>query len=206
MNAMTHLPELELRGVVIKTPSRKLKKPQYRKQMELREALIQDVEKLVELVNSAYRGEFSKQGWTTEADLLGGQRTDRDSLVEQMTQPNSVILIHETSHQILACVFLQKKNHTSAYLGMFTVHPSLQGKGLGREVLEAAENYCRAQWKLQKIEMTVIRQRLELISWYERRGYQRTGKTHPFPYGDERFGIPKRDDLIMEVLAKSISK
>ncbi|MFN7262298.1 MAG: GNAT family N-acetyltransferase [Pseudobdellovibrionaceae bacterium] len=173
--------------------------------MKLREAVIQDVEKLVDLVNSAYRGDFSKKGWTTEAELLGGQRIDRQSVIDQMKLKDSVILVYEQEPKILACVFLSKKDSRTAYLGMFTVHPELQGQGLGKHVLSTAEDFCRREWGIQVVEMTVIRQRPELIAWYERRGYERTGRTEDFPYGDERFGIPKRDELVMEVLTKMLS-
>ncbi|MCE3010702.1 MAG: GNAT family N-acetyltransferase [Proteobacteria bacterium] len=170
--------------------------------MKLRKAVIQDVEKLASLVNSAYRGDSSKKGWTTEADLLDGQRTDAQSLTAQMTQNESVMLVYDENEVILACVFLHRKDSRTAYLGMFTVHPELQGRGLGKEILAGAEKYCQSQWGSHRIEMTVIRQRPELIDWYERRGYKKTGRTQDFPYGDERFGIPKRPDLVMEILTK----
>ena len=85
---------------------------------------------------------------------------------------------------------------------MFSVRPGLQGSGLGRFMLTTAENFARAEWKCIKMEMTVISIRAELIAWYERRGYHRTGRFKPFPYGDARFGIPKRDDLQFELLEK----
>jgi ribosomal protein S18 acetylase RimI-like enzyme len=93
----------------------------------------------------------------------------------------------------------------SGYFGMFAVDPELQGGGLGKTVLAEAERIAREQWQCGAMRMTVIEQRAELIAWYERRGYRRTGEYQPFPYGDERFGIPRRDDLRFEVLLKEFS-
>jgi ribosomal protein S18 acetylase RimI-like enzyme len=87
---------------------------------------------------------------------------------------------------------------------MFAVRPGLQGGGIGRGVLAECERIARDEWGMPAMRMTVITQRGELIAWYERRGYRRTGESKPFPYGDERFGIPKRDDLRFEVLEKSL--
>ncbi|EIM00122.1 GCN5-like N-acetyltransferase [Rhodanobacter sp. 115] len=88
------------------------------------------------------------------------------------------------------------------YFGMFAVDPLQQGGGVGKAVLAEAERMARERWQCRAMHMTVIEQRAELIAWYERRGYRRTGQYKPFPYGDERFGIPLRDDLRFEVLIK----
>jgi ribosomal protein S18 acetylase RimI-like enzyme len=162
-----------------------------------------DVPALHALVNSAYRGDSSRQGWTTEADLLGGQRTDAEGLREVIAAEGSVVLLLEEGGVLLACVNLRRRED-SAYLGMLTVKPDLQARGTGRKMLEIAEAFVRREWKSARIEMTVIRQRDELIAWYERRGYRRTGHFEPFPYGDARFGLPKRPDLEFEVLEKRL--
>lgn len=192
-------------------------------QFHFRLAQLTDVQQIVLLVNSAYRGEISKIGWTTEADLLGGQRVDAEAIENCIKQKNSVILIAENSvSKILACVQLQKIKPEVFYLGMLTVSPELQNSGLGKILLKNAEDWVINKANGQnhtgpnlvenessesfniKIEMTVIKQRTELINWYIRRGYLRTGEMRPFPYGDERFGLPKRNDLEFEVLEKKL--
>lgn len=162
-----------------------------------------DVDRVCALVNSAYRGDSSRKGWTTEADLLGGQRTDPVSLRETLAAPDSVILLLERDGALVGCVNLRRQPDR-AYLGMLTVSPELQAGGVGKRLLELAEQWVRDTWQVWLVEMTVIRQRAELIAWYERRGYHRTGHTEPFPYGDDRFGLPKRPDLAFEVLEKRL--
>jgi ribosomal protein S18 acetylase RimI-like enzyme len=168
-----------------------------------RKATEQDTEALSLLVNSAYRGDVSRAGWTTEADLLDGQRTDPQSLQELVSDPASVLLLLEDAGALIGCVNLRKKPGC-AYLGMLTVKPTLQAAGIGKKLLAIAEGFVSREWNLPRIEMTVIIQRESLIAWYERRGYRRTGKRERFPYGDARFGLPKRDDLEFEVLEKTL--
>jgi GNAT superfamily N-acetyltransferase len=166
-------------------------------------AMPDDVARIVALVESAYRGDISRKGWTTEADLLDGQRTDPDNVRALLTKPGCCILLCERSGDLVACANLERRDDI-AYFGMFSVRPELQGSGLGRAVLAEAERIARSEWKCGEMQMTVISLRDELIAWYERRGYRRTGLYSPFPYGDERFGIPKRDDLRFEFLVKSL--
>jgi ribosomal protein S18 acetylase RimI-like enzyme len=176
--------------------------------LPLRPATDRDVDGLCALVNSAYRGESSRAGWTTEESLLGGQRTDADSLRGMLAEADSVVLVHEVSApevRLDACVFLERRGD-ACYLGMLTVRPTLQAGGLGRRLLAAAEEFARHTWSSRRVEMTVILQRAELIAWYERRGYARTGRREPFPYGDERFGLPRQDDLVFEVLDKELDE
>jgi ribosomal protein S18 acetylase RimI-like enzyme len=156
------------------------------------------------LVNSAYRGDSSRAGWTTEADMLGGQRVDEGRIVEMVTRPGSVILVHASQGELIACVHLERTGE-DCYLGMLTVQPTGQGRGIGRQLLEAAERWAVEHWSSRAMHMTVIAQRTELVAWYERRGYRITGTRKPFPYDDERSGLPKRDDLVFEVLWKSLS-
>ena len=164
-----------------------------------------DVAALVELVNSAYRGASSKAGWTTEADLLDGQRIDAAGLANKLATPGNVVLLHEQEGAPIACVHLERTGD-DCYLGMLTIRPTIQGAGLGRRLLEAAERWAVANWNSRRMHMTVIVQRTELIAWYERRGYARTGRIKPFPYGDEDFGLPRRDDLACEVLEKPLAR
>jgi len=169
-----------------------------------RHATLADVDALVILVTSAYRGDASKQGWTTEADLLDGQRIDSEVLRKDIERQRSLIVIAEREAQLLACVHVAQDDG-AGYLGMFSVKPDLQGGGVGKLLLAEAERIARDEWKLPAMRMTVIDIRDELIAFYERRGYRRTGVTKPFPYGDERYGTPKRDDLRFEVLEKSLA-
>ncbi|MDH6114833.1 GNAT superfamily N-acetyltransferase [Kitasatospora sp. MAP12-15] len=171
--------------------------------LAFRPATGSDTAALVALVESAYRGEASKAGWTTEADLLDGRRTDAAAVAELLAREDSRVLLAERDGELLACCQLERRGER-AYFGMFSVRPDSQGGGLGRAVLAEAERYAREQWQAALLEMTVIVQRSELIAWYERRGYQRTGVLSPFPYGEERFGIPKRPDLAFETLVKPL--
>lgn len=152
-----------------------------------RKAELTDAEKIVELVNSAYRGESSKAGWTTEADLLGGQRTDAEGIKEMIEQDRIELLLE--SQDILGCIYIRKESE-ALYFGMLTVRPTLQNKGSGKLLLNHLEDLA-LDWGYKKIRMTVINSRKELIAYYERRGYQWTGETEPFPENDPRFGIPK---------------
>ncbi|MES2331390.1 MAG: GNAT family N-acetyltransferase [Bacteroidota bacterium] len=147
-----------------------------------------DIPALNMLVNNAYRGEGSKKGWTTEADLLDGTRTDETGLQELLKDPEAVILKYTVEEKLQACVYLKKK-HTKLYLGMLTVSPELQAKGIGKQLLTAAENYAK-QLGCGSITMTVISIRHELIAWYERHGYYPTGETEPFPVS-ARFSTPR---------------
>ena len=148
-----------------------------------------DAPALDKLVNSAYRGDTSRQGWTTEADLLDGTRTDAAAIIELIETPGITILKYVETNEILACVEL-KKESDKLYLGMLTVKPMLQGKGIGKELLKAAEEEAKKQ-KCTSIFMTVISVRQELIDWYTRHGYQLTGERKPFAFNDPRFGQPK---------------
>ena len=167
-----------------------------------------DLEAIAALVNSAYRGDSSRAGWTTEADLVGGQRTDPESLrADLRSTPGAVILTmrDEPDGALLGSVWLEPKSAEVWYLGMLTVRPDLQARGLGRRMLQEAERYAAAQGA-RRMRMTVITVRDTLIAWYERRGYRRTGELLPFPYGHDRFGLPQRDDLQFEVLEKSLDR
>ncbi|CRK59525.1 FIG01201438: hypothetical protein [Alloactinosynnema sp. L-07] len=172
--------------------------------LTFREATLADVPVLVPLIESAYRGDSSREGWTTEADLLEGQRTDPDGVAEVITAPKSALLTAWEDGVLVACCHVADENG-SGYFGMFAVVPGMQGGGIGRATLAEAERFVRDEWGMGELRMKVINAREDLIAWYVRRGYRRTGEMTPFPYGDERFGLPLRDDLAFELLVKPLA-
>lgn len=175
---------------------------------------IYNAPEIVKLVNSAYRGDSSKIGWTTEADLLDGQRTDYNEIVKKIETPGSSILIaRDDKNEIIASCELKfitgntfdpqgSAEAKNLYFGMFTVKPQLQNAGLGKAFLNKIEDYGH-KWGVQKIQMSVITLREELISYYERRGFQRTDLFIDFPT-DIKFGIPKVNNLKMLILEKKL--
>ncbi|MFI8341061.1 GNAT family N-acetyltransferase [Streptomyces sp. NPDC085639] len=171
--------------------------------LSFRSAVEADVPELVDLVESAYRGDASRAGWTTEADYLDGQRTDPDGVRAVIAAPDGVLLVVERAGELVACCQLEHRDD-HVYFGMFAVRPGLQGGGLGKEILAEAERRARENWGAKEMRMTVVNVREELIAYYVRRGYRRTGELSPFPYGDARFGVPLRDDLAFELLVKSL--
>jgi len=170
-----------------------------------RTATSQDVTAIVALVESAYRGESGQRGWTTESHLLDGQRTDTESVVELIVREGSIVLLAEQNGELVACCHIERQG-AAGYFGMFAVDPTLQRAGLGRAVLTEAERVAKQEWQATAMRMSVIEQRDELIAWYERRGYQLTGETRPFPYGQPRFGIPLRDDLRFVWMSKPLQE
>lgn len=145
-----------------------------------------DLPAVVALVNSSYRGETSRQGWTTEADFLDGERTNEAQLREELAaKPGSRLLIRreKSTGEMLACVLLAPGDDGLWHLGMLTVRPDEQDRLLGRQLLAEAETVARADGA-RRIRMTVVSVRDTLIAWYRRRGYVLTGETLPFPYGD----------------------
>ncbi|WP_292035810.1 MULTISPECIES: GNAT family N-acetyltransferase [unclassified Brevundimonas] len=173
-----------------------------------RPAAPDDVPALHRLIESAYRGDSAKAGWTHEADLLGGQRTDEAELLDILADASRVILLAEVEangERLLAgCVQAADQGEGLAYLGLLTVDPTRQAGGLGRLLIDAAEAEARGRFGATRMEMTVIRQRSELIAWYERRGYRLTGETRPFPLDDERFGLPQTRELEFVVMEKAL--
>jgi ribosomal protein S18 acetylase RimI-like enzyme len=169
---------------------------------QISKASLTDVPAINQLVNSAYRGDESKKGWTTEADLLDGTRIDEAALCDLIKRPDTTILTCEENESLLGCVELRKEGE-KLYLGMLSVKPDIQGKGIGKKLLTAAEGFAKEQ-RCVKIFMTVISVRQELIDWYVRHDYQLTGEKKPFVVPDSRWGLPKQQ-LEFVVLEKSIS-
>ena len=172
--------------------------------MNITTATLHDVPQLTSLINSAYRGEASKKGWTTEADLLeGGLRTDIPALTALMENPEAVILKFTTAEAIIAgCVYLEKQER-GLYLGMLSVSPLQQAGGIGKQLMQAAEQYARDN-NCASIFMYVISLRSELIGWYERLGYQLTEERKPLP-DDNRFGVPTQP-LEFAIMEKRIKQ
>lgn len=161
-------------------------------------AELNDATAIANLVNSAYRGEHAKKGWTTEADLIDGTRTDAAALSDLLKKPDTTVLKYELDGKIVGCVELKTANGR-LYLGMLTVEPSIQGGGIGKRLLGAAEEFAEAQG-CRSVYMTVITIRKELVDWYKRHGYVDTGERKPFHFTDPRFGQPKQklEFLVLE--------
>ena len=171
--------------------------------LHFRDATHADIDAVVALVESAYRGDSSRVGWTTEADLLEGRRTGPDDIEAILAREQSRLLLAERDGDLLACAHVAVEDG-AGYFGMFSVRPNLQGAGIGSRLLAEAERIAAQDWACPSMRMTVIDVRDDLIPFYLRRGYRRTGITKPFPYGDARFGLPKRDDLRFEILEKPL--
>jgi len=171
-------------------------------ELQFRPAASGDAERIADLVNSGYRGDASRAGWTTEAEYLEGKRTDADEVRALIAEPSSAVLLCMQDDALIGSVHLQRTGDT-AYLGMFVVKPTLQGQGIGKHFMQAAEDFVQKQWRVKRVQMTVITLRHELIAYYERRGYQRTGIFKPFPLEDKRSSALV-DDLKFEVLEKQL--
>lgn len=178
--------------------------PDHNTPISYRTATAEDAAIVARLINSAYRGESSKAGWTTEADLIVGDRISPDGVRGLIAAPHSVVLLCEQGDKIIGCVHLKKTADAAAYLGLFVVQPTLQGQGIGKQFMEYAEQYAKDSWDVKSIWMTVVTLRNELIAYYERRGYRRTGNTHPFPK-DAGASVPVIEGLQMETLEKSLT-
>ena len=159
-----------------------------------------DLAAVAALVNSAYRGDTARQGWTHEADYLDGQRTDEASLrAELAAKPDARLLLLQGDNDVLlGCVWLEPARDGAWYLGMLTVRPDTQARQLGRTLLAAAEGLAR-EAGVRRMRMTVVSRRDTLIAWYERRGYVLTGEVLPFDHGEA-----PRDDLSFVVLEKPL--
>jgi ribosomal protein S18 acetylase RimI-like enzyme len=170
--------------------------------IEIRAADLDDIDEIIDLVHSSYRGDSSRAGWTTEADLLDGSRTDRNEVTSMITDDGSMILVCVDDDVIVGSVNIRRQG-SACYLGMLSVSPQVQGSGVGRKLIAAAERRAHAEWGSEKMEMTVFSVRSELVAYYERRGYHRTGEKRPF-VGDDVHGTPRVEGLEFDVLEKSL--
>ena len=173
-------------------------------EITIRDGVPADIPALHKLIQSAYRGETSRAGWTTEADLLDGQRTDPDDLASVLTDPAQALLTAWRGETLLGCILIADRGEETGYFGMLSVSPTLQGGGLGRRLVEAAHAALAERFGARQVRIQVFPQRETLIGWYERLGYFPTGETLPFPYGDLRFGLPLRDDLHFIVMERKL--
>lgn len=176
--------------------------------MYLERAREVDLPEIVELANAAYRGSDKNSGWTNESSYIEGPRLTHKQLQEDLAanpQAHLLTLRDADNAALLGTVWLEPKSDSVWYLGLLTIRPDQQAKQLGRGLLAAAEAYSRERGA-RTMRMTVINIRETLIAWYERRGYVRTGESNPFPYGDNRFGTPLRQDLNFVVLEKRLAE
>lgn len=167
-----------------------------------RKASFHDAADISALVNSCYRGDLSRRGWTSEAELLGGERTNVGDIEALLSGDDSVILLCMNGKGLVGSVHLQRDG-SDCYLGMLVVSPELQRGGIGKKLMLAAEALAQRTWPVTRMTMTVISVRRELISFYERRGYRQTGLKKPF-VADGRHGIPLVDGIDFEVLVKDL--
>ncbi|MHB1567142.1 MAG: GNAT family N-acetyltransferase [Acidiferrobacter sp.] len=160
---------------------------------------------LAGLINAAYRGGEGPSGWTSEAHLLAGQRVDMSMVAEILAQPTGGILIACRGRELRGCVHLEPRPAQCCYLGLLAIRPDFQAQGLGSLLVAQAEAVACRDFGSTIMELTVIRLRRDLIAWYERRGYRLNGETRAFPYGDARFGKPRRADLAFGVMHKPLA-
>jgi GNAT superfamily N-acetyltransferase len=165
-----------------------------------------DVPEVVSLINLAFRGRGQDAGWSIQEEYINGTRITQELLREDMAaKPHATLLLWRTADtSLLGCVWMEPEQNGVWYLGLLALPPREQNAGLGRKLLEAAENWARER-RATEIRMSVVNLRVALIEWYKRRGYTLTGQTKPFPYGDNRYGVPTRDDLHFVILKRQLS-
>jgi ribosomal protein S18 acetylase RimI-like enzyme len=168
--------------------------------IQFRRATRADVASIVSLTDAAYRGE-GLGGWTTEAHLVGVRRIDAEGVEEILTALERMLIVAEIDGHLVGCVELTEQRNRAA-LGMLAVRPELQGRGIGRAIIREAERICHTEFETNEIRLQVLHMRSDIIAWYDRLDYKPNGEKAPFPYGNERVGVPKRDDLEFIVLAK----
>jgi ribosomal protein S18 acetylase RimI-like enzyme len=170
-----------------------------------RPAVASDATQLVTLVRNAYRGSASRDSWSSEADLVDGERIDKDQVLDLIERPGSMLLVLDEGDGLVACCQLEDRGAGLAYLGTLAVQPEAQGRGVGHRVVVEAERRVADEFAALALELTVLAQQQALIRWYERLGFRHTGETRPFP-AHPRYARPKRDDLHFVVLHKKLDE
>lgn len=165
-------------------------------------AEIEDISAITSLLNRSYRGESSRAGWTTEADLLSGKRIDETGLLQLLNDPDSLILIARSDETITATLHAHREDDT-VHFGLFAVEPTQQGNGIGKALLSYAETEAHKRWGIDTAVMEVITHRTELIEYYERRGYRKTGESIPFPKSD--LWEKRVEKLVLVVMRKHLA-
>jgi ribosomal protein S18 acetylase RimI-like enzyme len=164
-----------------------------------------DAKPLSDLINAAYRGAGGRRGWTHEAELISGERARSKDIAAMISDSSTTVLLRRGGDRspLLGCIAVEMNSTTDCTISMLAVAPEFQTAGLGRALLEDAEQFAAGKGAtIAKI--TVVKQREALLAWYERRGYRRTGAHEAFPYGDDSVGTPLRDDLRFVVLEKRL--
>lgn len=165
-----------------------------------------DADAIAKLVNSAYRGDASRKGWTTEADLLDGLRTTTQDVAKIIKRHDAFVLIGVLKDEVVACMCCEWQNlagNNAAHFGMIAVKPALQNKGYGKLLLKAAEAMTLREWRVVGFYLTVISTRHELIDFYERLGFKKTGEFKDFPHNPEMWQ-PKVENLNLLYMAKLV--
>ncbi|WGF89637.1 GNAT family N-acetyltransferase [Marinivivus vitaminiproducens] len=171
--------------------------------MDLHEITPADAARAARVINLAYRGD--RPGWTHESALFAGRRTDGPAIETMLAADDTHILAlaADAEDGLAGCVCLQQRDAASWYLSLLAVHPSYQARGVGKRLMAGAEDFVRRAGG-HRAHISVVSVRSELIAWYERRGYERTGELEPFPYHDPSVGKPLRDDLALVRMAKRL--
>lgn len=170
--------------------------------LQFRIATPEDAPQLQKLVQAAFRAEDSRENWTADMTLNSSFRMEVEEVLRIITKPDSAILIATNSdddnNTLVACCGISKRSDNLARFGPFAVDTQLQRRGLGRQVLAYAEDYCRRTWGVKKLELNALSTRRELIAWYMRCGYQKTGASEPFPHDRfEELDLPEDMCFIM---------
>ena len=171
----------------------------------LRAATADDVATIVDLATASYRATGDDAGWTTESHLLDGERTNPTEVQTAIDDPDTAVVVAEVDGTVVGVIKVVRSAPNGAHFGLFAVDPRRQSSGTGSRLLDEVERIAAEDWGATWMELEVIHQRTDLQDWYRRRGYVATGETLPFPYEDQRFGLPRRDDLVFDVFRRPLA-
>lgn len=171
---------------------------------QLRLATIDDAPQVQQLVQAAFRAPDGREGWTADMELGNRFRIEVEQVAATITRADGVVLMTTVAGNLVASVEVVKRSDGHARLSMLSVDQRYQSNGLGRQVLEYAEDYCRRTWSATAMELNALSTRQNLISWYQRRGYRETGETSPFPR-EEFSDLDLPEDLCFVEMEKDLS-